>query len=390
MNRSFIVLLTLGSIASEAFAKTSFIQNLTVESNSAAPNSSSLPAISPALAPIRLGLGYNSLGGHAYSTRTIDCLNAAPDRVTKSSLRAEVEFSLTPLQTAEEFKRFVLNSVTSRDSVETDVEALTPLYDLVNSFKSDAHSLHYQEHSNYLALRIKREVGSDRLSTFHIDQPTKYYFNARPKEFFGKCGDRFLSEIRKGAEVDAILECTPDTSAEKVAMDAQLKSGAITLADLSAESIQKSFHVLTGGARSTKSCRLIAAAKGGKKPLQFQNMEEFVTNALSYVANADSSSAKPIEIRTTSYSEVLDPLFANQVLDRVDLKLEHQREAIRDMNRRMDELESAMSTTSAEGFQSFARLRKNADNLAALEQRKLACFSKIENLEVCTSPVGQK
>lgn len=280
-----------------------------------------------------LGQGVNSLGGLSYSGNLSKCLKFAP--VTGAPPEGANATQLT-LQMARHEKE-VLEALSKPLLLKKDASAELSTSQAADSLAQNelfmAHDLSrprtmatiYPHGSFYAVLRVQKALTSARIASLAgIEEAAKVA--AEKGEFFGVCGDRFVSQELRGAEVTAVIRC--DAGSEQTRNDWLTtmadRGGVFSLENASA--VQATLDALR--TRAENKCVIDASFQGGVTKPEHVDATNFVRTALEYVDRSDSSSSRAIEIDTLSYTAVQNLEMRAEIVSKNDLTLKSQRQIL--------------------------------------------------------------
>jgi len=283
---------------------------------------------------IRMGQGFNSIGGAAYSEDLSYCVERTPTTTLGQSSGADLTI--------------YVDSVSSQQEVDLAVSSSqrfgaggsqSNLFSASADYKDNRkiNSTYLSKYS-YVFIRIKEAFAPEVMSEFRVSQESLTYFTAKPSEFFGKCGDRFVSGVQKGAEVIAFLRCEVDSQTQKEEIDRSVKAQAGYKGLTASGSVD---NIIDSVRNSTNNkCVVVVAAQGGVGSYDVNSSESLVSSAIGYVTRSTPATASPLEFQTMPYSSILNLDFANSVINKVDLALANQKSFIAE---KKSEIHDAMS-----------------------------------------------
>jgi len=185
----------------------------------------------------------------------------------------------------------------------------------------------YKNNYVYVTVRARKNFTSESMTEHLVNEEIPRFFENRERDFFNRCGDRFVSGILKGAEVVAIMSC--ETSSvevkNKITNEVNLKGGYIGFG--ASVLVQELLDKVKQ--QTSQKCVIEVSAFGGKGVIDTSSSDQFIKSSLNYVASASLDSAIPLEFETIPYSAILNKEFQEKILDKTDLKMEQQREFIK-------------------------------------------------------------
>ena len=331
---------------------------------------------------IRMGQGFNSLGGLAASQDLSYCVTQSPLTSFGDSSGESLAIYVDSIDSAESF---TTNLVTA-GKLETGFSPLGDAGQKINLIAASASAQakesilrKYDDKYTYVYVQIRKIFESQVLDRFEIPSANAVYFSARPAELFGKCGDRFVSGLKKGAEVIGVLRCEVTSTEEKKSLDMMVKSsggykGFMAQGEVSAllENVKTA---------TDNRCEMVVTAQGGGRgTYDIKDSKGFVTSAITYVASSALDTAKPLEFFTTSYRAVVDLNFSSNVLDKIDLTLETQRAFIRKKRVDIDFYLTAIDTLA----------KSDPKNIAAFDKAESIVDGLNRSIDLCVHDVYSK
>lgn len=336
---------------------------------------------------IRMGQGFNALGGLRSSQGLAYCVGKTALETFGGSSGETLSIYVDSISSSEELSSMMTKAqdfsvgATLSGGVANTVEKMNPLSTNAQTVAKNSLIRKYDAKYNYVYVQIRKEFETELLSQFEVPAATVEYFSARPNEFFSKCGDRFVSGVKKGAEVIGVLRCEARSSEEKANVDRMIKASAgykgLTaqgeVKDL-LESIKKA---------TTDNCNMIVASQGGNSTYALGDSASFITSAINYAASATLASAKPLEFVTTPYEAIISKEFSANVLDKIDLKLKQQRAFVNGKKAEMDFYFSTLDVLSQENAFDDEAARTAASALVMLSAQIEKCAADALNPAAC-------
>ncbi|MBC7661823.1 MAG: hypothetical protein H7249_19175 [Chitinophagaceae bacterium] len=336
------------------------------------------------LSQVRLGQGFNSLGGLKHSQTLSDCAATGPLRTFANNSSDSITIYVDNLESESEF----LNTITKNQSADlkyaplgAGASKLGGLSASIEGHKTDLQSIHYNEKFNSVYIEIRRTFGIETLADFDVAPKAMRYFNENPSEFYGKCGDSFVSGYRKGAEVVGVLQCQAKSVEDKKRIDSVVKAnagykGVSAQGEISSliETVQKS---------SNQECRLTFSAQGGHTSTLQSGADKFLMNAFAYINDASDDTAKPLEFVTNSYNVILNSDFSTNVLDKIDLKMTEQKAYVSNLSQDLQRFNEMALLALEQGSAGRASYDLLLQSIAAMEAKKERCILNASDPTFC-------
>lgn len=290
--------------------------------NSGANSASLSSPVEAANQSVRLGQGYNSLGGTSASGDKSYCVERPALTSIGNSTGEELSIYVDTISSQQEINLAVTSSQAFGASGKaTNVFSSSIDYKDVRKVNSM-----YKSSYSYVFVHVKKTFAPESMTDFRVTTESLNYFKDRPSEFFGKCGDRFVSGVQKGAEVIAILRCETRSQEQKESIDRSVKAEAGYKGLSASGSVQAIMDSVQSSAEN--KCVVSVAAQGGSGSYDAKTTDGLTTSAINYVTSATPSTASAIEFQTMTYAAILNADFSHSVLDKVDLELKSQKEFI--------------------------------------------------------------
>ena len=331
---------------------------------------------------IRLGQGYNSLGGMAASGDKSFCVERPALTSLGNSTGEETSIYVDSVSSQQEIDLAVSSSMAFGASGKA-TNIFTSSIDYKDARKVNSI---YKSAYSYVLVHVKKTFAAESMAEFRITPDTLTYFKDRPNEVFGKCGDRFVCGVQKGAEVIAILRCETKSQEQKEAIDRSVKADAGYKGLGASASVQSIMDEVESS--TEKKCVVSIAAQGGSGSYDTKTTDGLTTGAINYVAAASPSTASVIEFQTMAYSAVLNVDFSQMVLDKIDLQLTPQRafvaDKIRTIGGLIDIIEDLRKTTQANQPALDAAFAQIDEIKAAIKR----CVNDVNGTNSCKDPTS--
>ena len=321
-------------MSSSLFLKIGFIS--AVVSACGAPPTSDLQdgaSVTAANNSMRMGQGYNSLGGTSYSEDLSYCVESAPlssmGATSGESLTLYLTSATSEVTLQEALTRSLALGLGYTSPADTAKNAAVGKEEVSNALsahldlsqKREVSSI-YKSKAVYVVLRARKNFVAESMTKYAISDDTINFFTDRPQEFYNRCGDRFVSGVIKGAEVTAVLECQTDSSEakNKLTKEVNAKGGYIGIsASASAQEVIEKVRQQT-----SERCKMQFMASGGSGNIDPSNSDQFVRTAVSYITSATPGSGVPVEFESMPYEAILSTKLRDTVLAKADLQLKAQ------------------------------------------------------------------
>lgn len=326
---------------------------------------------------IRMGQGFNSLGGPEYSSELSRC-------VEPSSL---VSFGGSPAP------RIVIRieHIDSQKSLESSLSQSQDLNASVSKGKavlfkaglksSSKFSFVFSEKTSYVILNVSSTFAPEVMDNFTMAANVIPRFAESPQTFFKTCGDRFVSGVRKAAGVIAVMRCETASATEKEALESKIKAeGGFKALTASAE-IQTLMDTVRG--KSTDGCHIEVDSYGGVGNYDFKDKATLVDSAVNYVTKSTQATATPVEFETMPYTAIIDAGFNSQVLSKIDLEFVDQRKYATYKNKIIDDILKGVSLAGSVPDPQNNLLNHASAMIKAERDDLKRCFSRIYDPEAC-------
>lgn len=344
-----------------------------------------------ATASVRIGQGFNSLGGVSYSTEMSYCAGSAPLVTFGGSSGESIVLYIASAKSERSLQEELVKSLSAGLAYEggnqekpgsalQSVNNLTGKFDL--SSKREIQSV-FRETSVYVIVRARKTFSTEVLSDFKVAPNVASFFADRPQDFFSRCGDRFVSGVKKGAEITAYMRCETGSQEikEKVAKDVSASGG---LRGVSAKStIQEMLSKVSQ--EMGERCTYSYMPRGGTGTLRADSNQKFIDSALEYIAGASLATAVPIEFETMPYAAILDKDFHDTVLKKTDLDLVAQRSYVRHKEDVMSFLSREVSRLLDSGQDNPNMIGPLLQGMEEARQEADRCLQNVNNPAVCKS-----
>lgn len=283
---------------------------------------------------IRMGQGYNSLGGVSYSSEMSYCAAKSPLVPLGGSTGETVVLYIASAKSEKSLQEELTKSLSDgleygTNNDKKDNPVTQSVNDMIGKFDVSSkreNQTVYREKSVYVVVRARKTFSNEALSELNVADNINKFFSDRPQEFFSRCGDRFVSGLKKGAEITAYMRC--ETSSQE--MKEKIADTINASAGLKGVSSKATIEAVLAKVRqqTAETCTYSFMPQGGSGTIRIDSDKEFVDSALAYLAAASPATAVPIEFETMPYSAILDKDFHDSILKNIDLKLVSQRDYV--------------------------------------------------------------
>jgi 3-dehydroquinate dehydratase len=283
---------------------------------------------------VKLGQGFNSLGGLSYSWDKAKCLNvsaktleAQPDdqigNLSFQIARNEAELTeglLKPLS----FKGQTVDTLSSKPNARVfSQNALVTARELSEKRRVDSV---YNQGRIYAVLRLQKVFSSEKTAAI-LGLENLAQDAADKGQFFSQCGDHFVNQVQHGAEVTAIMECAVDSSELRDELIDSLKPLSGPLSTDLESAAQSTIAALI--AKTENKCVVRLSFQGGDQNPSVIDAAALVHTSRSYVESVKAASARPVEVSTLSYHSADQVNFLDKIQDKNDLVLRTQNDYVK-------------------------------------------------------------
>jgi hypothetical protein len=246
--------------------------------------------------------------------------------------------------------------------------------------KISKYDLTYNNKYIYVFVEVRKEFQTEILSNFNFTNSNLEFFNQEPQQFYNRCGDRFVSGVKKGSEVVAVLRCETSSIEEKTTLDQYIKGNA-GYKGFTADGEVKNLLSTVKSATNNK-CQMLVSATGGAGNYDLKDSDAFVASAIGYVGSSTPATARAIDFVTTSYYTILN-LGLKNLLDQVDLKLSSQREFVSRKRQNILELLSLVDIFGRSTRNQTAAVDTALDAINKIQNQVDACLNDIYTPSAC-------
>ncbi|MFY7830191.1 MAG: hypothetical protein ACOVVP_00135 [Pseudanabaena sp.] len=295
-------------------------------------NAQELSVFADANLDLRMGQGYTTIGGVEYSKDLANCVENSSRSTFGDTSGERISIFVDSITSTESLTKNLSGSIDFSAGFSPMTGGDDSEGKKVNIFsagikgnQNNKYDLTYNSKYTYVFVEVRKEFQTEILSSFNFSDANLEYFEKDPQQFYSRCGDRFVSGVRKGSEVVAILRCETTSFDEKTTLDRFVKANA-GYKGFTAEGEVKNILSTIKTATSNK-CQMLVSATGGSGIYDVKDSDGFVSSAIRYVGASTQSTARAIDFITTSYYAILN-IGLKDLLDRVDLRLVSQRKFV--------------------------------------------------------------
>ncbi len=339
---------------------------------------------------VRLGQGYNSIGGLEFSQDLGYCVEKGSLETFGNSPGESLSIYVDNISSSEEFSSTLMTThdfgagFSMSSPGKKEGEKINFLSASAQAKGKNSTLRKYESRYNYVYVQVRKNFEAEMLAKFEIPASNLTYFSARPNEFFSKCGDKFVSGVKKGSEVIGVLRCEAISSEQKVNLDGMIKASAGYKAFTAQGEVTNLLEQIKK--TTNNNCQMIVTAQGGNGTYDIKDSANFIASAINYVSGATLTTAKPLEYITTAYSAVINLDFSANVLDKIDLNLKSQRDFVESKKVQIDINLDMLEILSRSGNANLVASNLAASQIEKFAQQIASCVKDVYNEAACKDP----
>ena len=335
---------------------------------------------------IRMGQGFTSIGGLEFSQDMAYCVDTAALNTFGTSSGETLSIYIDNISSAETLTSNLSGSVdlsvgfSQIPEGKSDAQKVNLLSASIHGNSKFQHDMTYNSKYTYVFVQVRKTFQTEILSSFSMPIKNTEFFLSRPGDFYNKCGDRFVSGVKKGSEVVAVLRCETQTEDEKNTIDKFIKSNAGYKGFSANGEVTNLINTVKN--ETQNRCQMLISAAGGSSNYEIKDSNEFIASAIKYVSSSTPSTAKPIDFVTTSYDAIISSDL-NSVLEKVDLKLSAQRLFVQSKRANMYELISLIDLIDKSPIDQTPAETAAILGINKISSQIFKCLTDINNPNVC-------
>ena len=330
---------------------------------------------------VRMGQGYNSIGGLAYSDKLGNCVDLNATTSFGDAHGGQVLIYVDVAKSEADLLKLLTKSISLNVSgsaskgTDDSKNPITMASGQIGYSSKSEGSISYKSSAVYVVVRAQKTFAAESMNSYKISEDKIDFFTDRPQRFFDHCGDEFVSGVVKGVAMTGMFQCATNSSEEKQNITRELsgKAGYYSIAATAAVS-----DMLQSIAKHTTSkCTVFSVGEGGAGTIDQSSPEQYIKSITEYVTNASPENAAAFEYETLPYSVILNKKFHEQVLDKIDLKLENQRSYVAANKSTIQTLKSQISDLS----------ERNQDKPEVIASLQFAIEGARSNIDRCVRDI---